>query len=516
MKTVFTPRMVLAFLVLIGGVLRLYDLGGKALWVDELYMLHQAEHVEEIAEVCAEGNTPPGRHYLVWALLGPTQPEARVRLPAALGGFLAIPLMFLFVRRATSQNAAFIAATLLALSPWHLLHSQDGRMYALFLFFVLLGLYFLWRALDEREWRWWALLGVSFALGAYISYFALWTSFIITVFTLIIGARRAIIEKGSPTRWKTVLGLCVALVAAAIAYAPWAPVILRLIFKYHAPDVPEYAPPPVNEGMPINPFLTQYDASYVTDFLGKMGSSSAAISYLLFALFVLGLVIAFQRHRRLFALTILWFVIPAGVLMISQGVRHFFPPRYLFFFLAPYYALVGLGVAWIGEQLAAKFSPDNEEEVLRNGALASVLILAIPLVSFLRDDIEYYRVEKQDWRRAVVYLEMATRQGEILLTGQAWSEFPVIFYGKSMRSKVELRSRVYKLDELEKALQSRRGTWLINWGPLIPIVQDIVDRNTTLVCVLPGIQGDIQIYRNAFTAPPPPPPIPKRPTIQGG
>jgi len=516
MKDLLTPRMVLAFLVLMGGMLRLYDLGGKALWVDELYMLHQAEHLEEIATVCAEGNTPPGRHYLAWFLMGDSQPEARVRLPAALGGLLSIPLMFLFVRRATNQNAAFIAATLLAFSPWHLLHSQDGRMYALFFCFVLLALYFLWRALDEREWRWWVLLGISYALGAYISYFALWTALIMTVFAAMIVLRRTFIEKGSPTRWRTLAGPGVALVAAAIAYAPWAPVILRLVFKYHPPDEPGYAPAPVNPGAPINPFLTQYDASYVTDFLEKLGSSSSAISFLLFGLFLLGLGIAAARHRRLFALSVLWLVIPAGVLMISQSVRHFFPPRYLFFFIAPYYALIGVAVAWIGEQIAAKLKSDSEEELARNGALASVLIIAIPLFSFLKDDIEYYRVEKQDWRRAVVYLDMSTRQGEILLTGQAWSEFPVIFYGKSMRSKVELRSRVYKLDEFEKALQSRRGTWLINWGPLIPVVQDIVDRNAILVCILPGIHGDIQIYRNEFTAPPPPPPRTRRPQINGG
>ncbi len=514
------PRAFVLLLVLVAGVMRLHGLGDKSLWVDELYALDQAKILTEIADVCAAGNTPPGRHYMIHFLMGPSQTEARVRLPSALFGIASIPMMFLLVRRIGGDAAGLVAATLLAFSPWHLMHSQDGRMYTVFLFFVLLTLWAYWNAADTGRRFWWAMCGFAMALGAWISYFALWTSFIVVLFA---GLRIAVVAAGDRARARShvlagATGLAITLGSAAIGYSPWVPVIARLVFKYHPQEAAPPPPAPEFDGAPINPFLTRWDASYFTDFLRKLGVFSTEWSLLFFGLFLAGLCLAAARHRRFFFLTLLWFLVPLAILAKSASVRHFFPPRYLYFFIIPYMALIGVAVAAIGEWIAGRLGAGRVDGTAVRTRIAAVAFLAAPLVLLqLRDDVAYYRVEKQPWREATAFLAANTRPGDIVLTGQGWSELAVIFYGGDWLRMIELRPKVYQLDKFESALRSRRGAWLINWGPLIPVVQDIVDRNTRPVRVFPGINGDVHIYRNEWTRDPGPQPAPPPPArVVGG
>lgn len=513
-----TPRAFLLLLVLVAGVMRLHGLGDKSLWVDELYALDQAKILTEIADVCAAGNTPPGRHYMIHFLMSPSQTEARVRLPSALFGIASIPMLYLLVRGIAGTAAGLVSATLLAFAPWHLMHSQDGRMYTVFLFFVLLTLWAYWNAAETGRRFWWVLCGLAMALGAWISYFALWTSFIVVLFAAL---RIGVVAAADRARARSHIlagatGLALALGSAAIGYSPWVPVIARLIFKYHPQEDPPPPPAPEFDGAPINPFLTRWDATYFTDFMRKLGVFSTEWSALFLALFLVGLCISAARHCRFFFLTLLWLLVPVAVLVKSASVRHFFPPRYLYFFIVPYMALIGVAIAWIGERLGALL-PRGEAGRARASHAAIAAATALLVLLQVRDDVVYYRVEKQPWREATAFLASQTRPGDIVLTGQGWSELAVIFYGGEWLRTVELRPRVYQLDKFERALQSRRGTWFINWGPLIPVVQDIVDRNTRPVRVFPGINGDIHVFRNEWTRDPgPQPPPPPPPRIVGG
>ncbi len=129
-------------LVALGGVallLRVWDLGRLPLFVDEAYTGYDAVSVLEtgrdmwgvLLPVYFQswgGDALEGLYrYLCLpfvALLGPL--AIAVRLPAALVGTLTVVLTFFAGRRLLGTPAGWIAAVLLAVSPWHLAFSRVG------------------------------------------------------------------------------------------------------------------------------------------------------------------------------------------------------------------------------------------------------------------------------------------------------------------------------------------------------------------------------------------------------
>ncbi len=99
----------------------------------------------------------------VWRWLG-GQPraafdETAFRLPSLLGGLAAIVVIALLVGRLGFPDAGWIAAWLLALHPWHVRYSAEGRGYALMILCLLGALYCLVNALQRGNWHWWVSFG---------------------------------------------------------------------------------------------------------------------------------------------------------------------------------------------------------------------------------------------------------------------------------------------------------------------------------------------------------------------
>ncbi len=137
----FSGSVGIAFLAIaLGLALRLYALGRQPLWVDEaatlgIASLTWAEFRDHVLWV--EAN-PPAYYALMklWSALAPPS-EVWLRLPSLLAGTAALPLFYLFCRRAFGPRAAACGVLLLAVAPAHVRFSQEARNYAvLFLLFV--------------------------------------------------------------------------------------------------------------------------------------------------------------------------------------------------------------------------------------------------------------------------------------------------------------------------------------------------------------------------------------------
>jgi 4-amino-4-deoxy-L-arabinose transferase-like glycosyltransferase len=87
-------------------------------------------------------------------LFGPG--EFSLRLPAAIFGWLLVPLGFVVVRRYFGHAAAITAAILIAVSQWEVELSRTARMYTPFAFFFTLSLYGICRGYVDKShiWRW--------------------------------------------------------------------------------------------------------------------------------------------------------------------------------------------------------------------------------------------------------------------------------------------------------------------------------------------------------------------------
>lgn len=89
------------------------------------------------------------------------------RLPIALLGIASILILYLTVKLLRSRSTAYIAAFLLAVSPWHIMLSRWGLDANPTPFLVLLAVYFFVLAYQKQRMRFYILSAVSFALSLY-------------------------------------------------------------------------------------------------------------------------------------------------------------------------------------------------------------------------------------------------------------------------------------------------------------------------------------------------------------
>lgn len=127
----------------LGAVLRLYLLTGQSLWVDEMltWQTIRPGIAAGFLEQILDSIQGPLYMAVTWPLLRLQDSALMLRLPSAVAGIATIPLFGLFVSRLMGGRAARLAVLLLALNPFHVWYSQEGRGYAfLMLFSVLMGL----------------------------------------------------------------------------------------------------------------------------------------------------------------------------------------------------------------------------------------------------------------------------------------------------------------------------------------------------------------------------------------
>lgn len=139
-----------------GGALRLYALGRESFWMDELYSITDAVRFTtvELLTVLPVLKTHTPAYYVLlrhWiGLVGID--ETALRLPSVLAGVAAVYVVFLVGTELFDRRRGLLAAGMVALSRFHIDHSQQVRMYAFVALLTALSFYWLVR-LNERYTR---------------------------------------------------------------------------------------------------------------------------------------------------------------------------------------------------------------------------------------------------------------------------------------------------------------------------------------------------------------------------
>jgi len=171
----------------IGGALRLADLGGAPLWLDENATFLSIRHLWDAgseAPIFVQASNP--LYYLLlwcWTQLAGESAFA-LRSLSAVAGTACIPLAAGLARRLAGPTAARIAAVLVALHPLHVHYSREARAYALWTLALLAATAALWGAcVRGGRWRW------SLAAVAWLAAFG---SHVFTAFALLPSAACAL------------------------------------------------------------------------------------------------------------------------------------------------------------------------------------------------------------------------------------------------------------------------------------------------------------------------------------
>lgn len=142
----------LALVVLVGGALRFFNIGGQSLWFDEVTTLGLLKPSlwHTLSGVRGIEAEPPLYYILawVWTRVFGDGTEA-VRSFSALVGTAAIPCVWAAGREAASSRVGLAAAALVAVNPMLIWYSQEARAYSLLVLLAAASLWLFFRCLTN-------------------------------------------------------------------------------------------------------------------------------------------------------------------------------------------------------------------------------------------------------------------------------------------------------------------------------------------------------------------------------
>jgi 4-amino-4-deoxy-L-arabinose transferase-like glycosyltransferase len=165
----------LVLILLLGTFLRLYQLGEKSLWTDELVVMENAAQIVGIKSFLehTRGDDLPRFYSLLfkfWMHFGKS--EFTMRILSVIFGCLSILVVYALSRLFFVTKTSLCAAFLTAVSPFLLLYDREIRMYSLFALFSLLSAYLFIRSLRENKKTLWGLYILVNVLNIYTHYYA--------------------------------------------------------------------------------------------------------------------------------------------------------------------------------------------------------------------------------------------------------------------------------------------------------------------------------------------------------
>ncbi len=330
---------------LVAALLRFYQLGSVSLWDGEIFTLlfTQYDWGILIPSVSVFSAHPPLWFVLTKLIAAAGWNEALLRAPAAFAGIAAVPALYVLGKRLLNARVGLFGAALLALSPMHVLFSQNARNYAFFVLLVILIVYAAYRATQTPRTaaRWWVLFAVCALAGLYTHYL-----FILPLFGTILAVILKLVRDamGSWQHWKEIRrwsglalvsgrGFLIALIAVSALYLPWTPTVGsaflgRQLSREQGHEEDE------------NAALTIQDAPrLLKDFSGEASWGLVLFS----ALAVVGIVYAWQDKKRD---ALFWFgtsiALPLLFMLLLAPRR--LPAKYLIYVLPAYLLFVANGV----------------------------------------------------------------------------------------------------------------------------------------------------------------------------
>jgi mannosyltransferase len=387
--------------------LRLYGLGDKPFWLDEIASLRRATaSVPDLVGDSLYNNHYPSYFLLLWLIAKIGTSQWLLRLPSAIFGALAASLTCVVGSRVAGPRSGLIAGLLMAVSPFQVQFGQEARSYTLVSCLILTALFGLVRLAQEPAaaacpvWRRGGLR------GAWIAY-SLGTAAALSVLNVAIPwliasnlSALAIVWRASDSRraflrnWGLAQALILAIWLPSLAWvyavsegvlygAGWAPAeTAKTIWSIIAPV-----------------YLLRI-SSFITFSLLPAGVPAlAAVSVMLAALG------AWRLRRDPTTLAVLGcaaLLLPVGLLLFSLFVP-VLAPRYFAWSAGPFFIVAGAGLGGLS--------------FLRFTAATAALAAACLVNLF-----PYYHYEtKPRWDLLAVQLAAAAQPGDVVLLDSYYS-----------------------------------------------------------------------------------------------
>jgi mannosyltransferase len=379
-------RLVLPGLYLLGLAPRLWDLGRRSFWLDELSSVGtSALSFGDLRQaLTVEANMTLYYWALfVWLrLVGFGADEWLIRLLSVIVASGAIPLSYLLGRRLHSRPAGLAAAGLLAANPFHILMSQEARAYAQLSVLTLMSFLLLDRAVERGRWRDWLWHGLVSTLAWYSHFYTALTMLGQGLFVLTRRSRAA------------VAGLAISGLLMLLLLAQLVPFFMR---QAGGAKLSHLLRPDLRDGL-----------NFLISFAG--GSEPTFALYLVFILVGLlsGAAARAAGYRAWLLLS--WLLVPTVLAFGVSQIRPIFNDRYLFATLPALPLLAGVGLARLPRSL---------------GWVCGSVLVALSLWT-LTGDFAVRRDEQ--WREAVAYTSARAQPGDGYIFVSKWGQNGFEYY----------------------------------------------------------------------------------------
>jgi hypothetical protein len=371
-------------IMVVGAVLRLWNLGTASLWTDEAWtaLRVHASLKESLTTIMAVRNHGPA-YFLALRVL-PNSTDALLRLPSVLLGLAGAALIiFVVARLYHDRERALWVGLLLAVSPFHVALSRTARPYAMVFFLALLVSFIFLLLLGGRRSRG---LWAGFIIASMIAYATHYSTAALPaaqylVFSSVLRHKYRIFR-----RWA---------LAQAIAAFPtlcWVFVVLRHPIKV----VTEWIPRPTLYDIPLSVWnmLVGYDGVFKWEMLPGLVLGTLGIAF--------GVRAALRdRATDQKNLYWLWLILVTliPVFVMSRYIISIYVDRY---FTACLPALLILMIeGWMGFPT-----------LVRRLALGIIVVTGLYVVLFSFHDGSYRR---EDWRAVANYVADSVQPGDAIL-----------------------------------------------------------------------------------------------------
>jgi 4-amino-4-deoxy-L-arabinose transferase-like glycosyltransferase len=469
-------------LVFVAYCLRLLRLDYQPLWWDEGWTLYFA--TAEIPAMMARTaiDIHPPFYYSIlhfWTMLAGSSVFV-VRYLSVVVGTLSVALVYPVARRLFGRTAGIVGALVMALAPFHVYYSQEGRMYALVAMLSLASIFTFLRLLEggrkqRPAWRLWAIYVALTYLAILTQYYAAFVPVALTVFML--------------SRWRrygAMLGKWLAAHGVVLLlYVPW--------LYYAGPKLVDYvANKLVKEGDAPVGLLTYFRNHLLAFSVGHPQGQWSPLAWLAVVPVTLaGLAIVVhlatrcedrqegmgKREAILFVLIYLFVPLSLGYIV---NLRYPFTSpsiERLFLLSAPgLFLLVAAGLAWLRERVKVPWA-------------ALFLIVAVVDAPLL---VEFYAADRypgDDYRPLIDAVQGLARTEDVIVAVHPWQlgyfqayyrgQLPLLYL--TPKEATDVTSEMWAEDrdlmerDLSDLLSAHRFLWFLSHQALGRIIEEDVD-----------------------------------------
>ena len=433
--------LLLGVLIALGTALRFHQLG-TALWFDEILTLLESVRLP-LREIVT--HFPGNNDHPLYSVLAHLSVRAfgetpwALRLPAAVFGVAAIPLLYWLGSTVTERREAAAACVILTVSYHHIWFSQNARAYTALLVWALLSTVAIIRWLDTGKRSYLVLYAVSTGAGAYSHLTMILVSVgqaLAVACDWLLYRRSSRLHAGWP---ELAAGFVGAAVLTILVYAPMLLDVGTFFATQTAPQnevaTPRWAIFAAVRGLELG-----FGVTWAIG-LGALVGLAGAIGYL--------------RERPTLGLLFL-LPLPVTVGLALALDRPIFP-RFAFFGLGFALLIVVRGAARLGHRAARlagrRVSPTGGE------AIAVALLTCAAIILSVRSLPYGYRYPKQNYAEAVSAVErMADPRDRVVLVGDP-AALPIQrYFGKSW-------ARIDTAGELSAAQHTADRLWVVYTFP---------------------------------------------------